>query len=76
MKIRMLAIVVFCAAAAACASPEATRQRGGGQGGDVGNRRAQIRLHGGSYEYYKTPDQIGPVQHPSLDNAEQAKKVD
>ncbi len=75
MKIALILLVVACAAAAACASPEATRQRGGGPGGDVGNRRATVRLHGGSYEYYKTPDDIGPVQHPSLDSAEQAKKV-
>jgi hypothetical protein len=38
----------------ACNSPEAARSRGGGAGGDVGNR-ARVELHGGSEMYYQTP---------------------
>ncbi len=34
----VLAIVLLCLALAACASPEAERQRAGGPGGDIGNR--------------------------------------
>ncbi len=74
MKLRVVALLVGCAGVAACASPEATRHRGGGPGGDVNNRPATVRMHGGSYEYYKTPQRI-PVEHPSLDPAEQAKTV-
>jgi hypothetical protein len=39
---------------AACDSPEASRSRGGGAGGDVGNR-GRVELHGGSEMYYGTP---------------------
>jgi hypothetical protein len=39
---------------AACDSPEASRARGAGAGGDVGNR-GRIELHGGSEMYYGTP---------------------
>lgn len=39
----------------ACASPEATRVRGGGPGGDVGNRGADIEMHEGSVIYAETP---------------------
>jgi hypothetical protein len=37
-----------------CTSPEATRMRAGGPGGDVGNR-GDVELHGGSQPYYGTP---------------------
>ncbi len=42
---------------AACASPEATRTRGGGLGGDVGNHASSINLHGQapSGMFYQTP---------------------
>lgn len=42
-------------ALAGCASPEASRQRGGGRGSDIGNRDAVIEMHGGSRMYYDTP---------------------
>jgi hypothetical protein len=38
----------------ACESPEASRSRGSGAGGDVGNR-GRVELHGGSQMYYGTP---------------------
>jgi hypothetical protein len=41
-------------ALAACTSPEATRQRAGGPGADVGNRGA-VELHAGADPYAKTP---------------------
>lgn len=40
---------------AGCASPEAQRVRGGGAGADVGNRMADVKLHGGSRMYSRTP---------------------
>jgi hypothetical protein len=42
------------AALTACTSPEATRQRAGGPGADVGNRGG-IELHAGAEPYAKTP---------------------
>lgn len=42
-------------AVAACASPEASRTRGGGAGADPGNRGAVVRMHAGNKIYYKTP---------------------
>jgi hypothetical protein len=40
---------------AACASPEATRARGGGSGADPGNHGSVTQLHAGAKMYYKTP---------------------
>jgi hypothetical protein len=40
---------------AGCASPEATRVRGGGPGADVGNHGASTQLHQGARMYYRTP---------------------
>jgi hypothetical protein len=42
----------------ACTSPEATRQRSGGPGGDPGNRGATVQLHEGAKPYYHTPNRI------------------
>jgi hypothetical protein len=39
----------------ACTSPEATRERGGGPGADVGNRGAVVELHGGAEPFHGTP---------------------
>jgi hypothetical protein len=46
--------VIALAALAACTSPEATRQRAGGPGADVGNRGG-IELHAGANPYAGTP---------------------
>jgi hypothetical protein len=51
-------LAVLVAALGACTSPEATRQRAGGAGGDVGNRRDAVELHGGSQPYWSTPDAV------------------
>jgi len=40
---------------AGCASPEASRVRGGGPGADVGNHGAVTVLHQGARMYYRTP---------------------
>ena len=39
---------------AAC-SPEATRVRSGGPGADIGNRPAEVQIHGRVNPYYETP---------------------
>jgi len=44
---------------AAC-SPEATRTRSGGPGGDVGNRDRVTEMHGQVDPYYETPI-VGPA---------------
>jgi hypothetical protein len=40
---------------AACTSPEASRVRGRGTGGDVGNRGETVVMHEGSRPYHETP---------------------
>lgn len=39
----------------ACASPEASRVRGGGPGADVGNRKEVVEFHAGADPYFMTP---------------------
>jgi hypothetical protein len=52
-----VAVALFLAllGLAACTSPEATRQRAGGAGADVGNRRPSLELHAGNQPYAGTP---------------------
>ena len=38
-----------------CASPEASRVRGGGPGADPGNHDLVTELHAGAKMYYRTP---------------------
>jgi hypothetical protein len=45
-----------------CASPEATRVRGGGPGADLGNHDAVARLHQGAKMYYRTPCRMAKVK--------------
>jgi hypothetical protein len=56
---------------AACASPEASRSRGGGPGADVGNRTRIVEMHEGSKPYEKTP-RIIPAQQPATQPASRA----
>jgi hypothetical protein len=49
------AMLVLVVLAAACTSPEATRARGGGQGGDPGNRSEIVEIHAGAQPYWETP---------------------
>lgn len=48
-------LVALLATLGACTSPEATRQRAGGAGADVGNRRDAVELHEGADPYWRTP---------------------
>jgi hypothetical protein len=59
---------------AGCASPEATRSRGGGPGADVGNRRDVVEMHEGAKAFYETP-RIIATAHPSLASADQAAEL-
>ena len=51
--------LLLAAGLAACTSPEATRVRAGGPGGDTGNRARVVEMHEGSEPYWRTPRLIG-----------------
>jgi hypothetical protein len=70
---RRTLFIVATIAAAGCTSPEAQRQRGGGPGGDIGNRPALVKMHEGSRQYWKTPLRIGEAM--PVDPAEQARQL-
>lgn len=69
-----IALVAVAFWLAACASPEATRRRGGGPGADVGNRTRIVEMHEGSKPFAGTP-QIITTKHPSLEPALQAYRL-
>jgi len=71
MRHAAVALVIACACAAGCTSPETTRTRGGGRGADVGNRGQTVETHEGARPFWKTPDLIGR-EHPPLETARQA----
>lgn len=55
MNARRTGVALLLATAAACASPEAVRVRGGGPGGDTGNHDPVTEVHAGATMYYRTP---------------------
>jgi hypothetical protein len=55
MIVRLATAAAAVVILGACASPEATRVRGGGAGADVGNRTADVQMHEGSVIYANTP---------------------
>jgi hypothetical protein len=61
---RALALAALAWLVAACTSPEATRTRAGGPGGDVGNRRDNVSMHEGSKPYWSTPRTPGITGPP------------
>lgn len=71
---RVACIALVSLAAAGCASPEATRTRGGGPGADVGSRTATVRMHEGSRPFWKTPVVIRE-NGPSLAPSEHARSI-
>jgi len=73
MKLRAAVLCAACALAG-CVSPEATRTRGGGPGGDPGNRPPVVRMHEGSQQYWRTPV-IVPGEHVPLDPARHAQRL-
>jgi hypothetical protein len=70
----IVALTALLIYAAACASPETTRTRGGGPGADVGNRTKFVQMHEGSKQFEKTPKLI-PSKHPPLDPGSQADEL-
>lgn len=71
---RIALVLLIGAVVAGCTSPETLRTRGGGPGGDVGNRPDVVRMHGGSRPFWKTPVRIR-AEHPPLDPARQAQQL-
>lgn len=67
-------LIAFSFCLVGCASPEATRTRGGGPGADVGNRGKVVEMHEGSRPFWKTPELI-TSQHPPLEPANQADEL-
>ena len=68
---RALTVLLVGVALCACTSPEATRMRSGGSGGDVGNRDRIVEMHAGSEIYYKTPvhgEALGPPTRVARDD--------
>jgi hypothetical protein len=54
MRALSIALLVGGLFLSAC-SPEATRTRGSGPGGDIGNRSRVVDMHGRIDPYYETP---------------------
>ena len=63
-------LLIGCTVAVGCASPEATRVRGG-RGADVGNRPEEVKMHDGGEPFWKTPRRV--ATHPPLESARQAE---
>lgn len=72
---RRLLLVGLALLAAGCTSPEATRARGGGPGGDVGNVGDVVRIHAGALPYHDTPRLIEPHGLDDLSAAQQADRL-
>lgn len=70
----LIALLAACAVTGGCISPEATRSRGGGAGGDVGNRPETVKMHEGSDPYWNTPDRI-EREHAPLEAAWHARQL-
>lgn len=74
MKIQAGLLIAVAIAVAGCRSPEADRTRGGGPGGDKGNRPATVKMHEGSRQYWDTPVLI-PGESVSLQPANHAREI-
>ena len=48
-------LALILAGLGGCASPEASRVRGGGPGADPGNHARVAEVHAGARMYYRTP---------------------
>ena len=48
-------LALILAGLGGCASPEASRVRGGGPGADPGNHERVAEVHAGARMYYRTP---------------------
>jgi hypothetical protein len=54
----MLIGVAMTVLVVGCSSPEATRMRSGGRGGDIGNRGKVVQMHEGARPYWSTPERL------------------
>jgi hypothetical protein len=63
---RRRALFLLLGAAAACTSPEARRERGGGAGADPGNRAPIVHIHEGADPYFDTPCRMTDVECPEV----------
>ena len=77
---RCLRTLAFALAASlvmvSCTSPEATRVRAGGPGGDPGNRRGEVvQMHEGSDPYWRTPVRLDERLRAPIDTARQADRL-
>lgn len=72
---RLVLAVALATALAACTSPEATRQRAGGAGGDPGNRGDVVQMHEGADPYWRTPQRIGERLRAPIETARQADRL-
>ena len=60
-RVSTVAVGVALLSGAACASPEASRVRGGGPGADIGNLGKVVEFHAGALPYHRTPCLTKPV---------------
>jgi hypothetical protein len=74
MRVKVGILLLASITLAGCESPEATRTRGAGPGGDVGNRPANVKMHEGSDQYWRTPV-MSPGQSAPLEPAHQARQL-
>ena len=74
MRFALITVAALVFYLAACASPEATRTRGGGPGADVGNRAKFVQMHEGSKPFERTPKIIS-AKNPPLGPASQADQL-
>lgn len=74
MRISLGLLLASSLILAGCESPEATRTRGGGPGGDSGNRPAIVKMHEGSRQFWETPVLI-PGDSVPLAPAEHARQI-
>jgi hypothetical protein len=65
-------LLPLAVALVACYSPEASRTRGGGPGGDTGNRPDIVRMHEGSRPYHEVDGQV-PGGLSAVETASQAR---
>ena len=65
---KLIAAALATLILAGCTSPEATRARGGGAGGDKGNRGEVVEMHAGAEPYHKTPRLIGGAETKQNDD--------
>jgi hypothetical protein len=72
---RWMLVACVLVALGACASPEATRMRGGGPGADVGNSAPTMMMHEGSDPYFGTKRLIEPYGQKDLAPARQADRL-